>query len=101
MLFCIFFFPFPDMAEEFFAGIVFALFSLCLHEVSFDDGLGGDACVVGAWHPEGFKPDHSLPADEDVLQRIDESMAHMESAGDIGRGDDDAIGRFVAVGDCL
>ena len=39
---------------------------------------------------------HALEADEHVLQRVVERMAHVQRAGDVGRRDDDAVGLGVA-----
>ena len=86
------------MCEEFFAGKIFAPFARLGDEIAFDDSLRGDAGVVGSGDPEGLKAAHPLPADQDVLQGVDKGMAHMENAGDIGRRDDDAIGRFFRMG---
>ena len=69
-----------------------------LEDAAFDDGLGGDAGVVGAGHPEGVVALHASPAGEDVLQGVVEGMAEVEGAGDVWGGDDDGEGGLFAVG---
>ena len=68
-------------------------FLLLLEQPLLDDGLGGDAGVVGAGHPEDVVALHPPPADQDVLQGVIERVAQVERAGDVGRRDHDAIGR--------
>ena len=80
------FFPVPDMLEKFFAGKSLRL--LPWDQVAFDDRLRGDASMVGPGHPEGLKAAHPFPADQDVLQGVDQGVAHVQDACDIGRGDE-------------
>ena len=56
-----------------------------------DDGLRGDSRVVGARHPQCSPTFQAGAADEDVLQRVVQDMAHREHAGHVGRRDDDAV----------
>ena len=60
-------------------------------------GLTGDACVVFAWQVEGGIAVHALPADQDVLDCVGESVAHVELARHVGWGHDDGVGGFVGV----
>src|SRR5437879_1197801 len=53
--------------------------------------------MIGAGHPQRVVPLHAPPADEHVLQGVVERMAHVQGAGYVGRGDDDAEG-FARVG---
>src|SRR5258708_7301270 len=48
--------------------------------------------MIGARLPEHVAPAHALETHEHVLQGVVEGVPHMQGAGDIGRGDDDAIG---------
>ena len=80
--------PLPHLADEFLAADVAAL-DLPLHQLAFDDHLRGDAGMIHAWLPEHVLAAHALEADEDVLQRVVERMAHMQRAGDVRRRDDD------------
>ena len=73
-------------------------FLLFFEQPLLDDGLGGDAGVVGAGHPEDVVTLHPPPADQDVLQRVIERVAQVKCTGDVGRRDHDAIGRPVAGG---
>ncbi len=81
-------FPLPDALFEGFAshGAAVEAFG---GELAFDDHLGGDAGVVGAGEPEGDVAAHAMPADGDVDFGVLEHVAHVERAGDIGRGDDE------------
>ena len=86
-------FPLPDALEEAVAAHLLAGFVAFGGEEAFDDHLGGDAGVVGAGLPEGVAALHAAPADEDVLQRHGQGVAHVEAAGDVGRRDHDGVGR--------
>ena len=66
---------------------------LALHQLALDHHLGGDAGMVGARLPQHVLAAHALEAAEDVLQGVVERVADMQRAGDVGRRDDDAIGR--------
>ena len=80
--------PLPDPADELLAADLAAM-DLALHELPLDDHLGGDAGMIHARLPEHVLAAHALEADQDVLQRIVERMAHMQRAGDVRRRDDD------------
>ena len=84
--------PGPDALDEGLAADVVAGLLFFFEEPLLDDGLGGDAGVVGAGHPEGVVALHPAPADQDVLERVVEGVAEVEGAGDVRRGDDDAVG---------
>ncbi len=82
--------PLPHLLEEGLAphlaagGVGFVL-----RQFAFDDHLGGDAGMVLTGLPERVEAAHPVPADEDVLQRVVEGVAHVERAGDVGRRDHD------------
>ena len=86
-------FPGPDSLDQGLAAQVVAGLLLLLEQPLFDDGLGGDAGVVGAGHPEDVVALHPPPADQDVLQRVIERVAQVEGTGDVRRRDHDAVGR--------
>jgi hypothetical protein len=65
-----------------------------LLEVAHHDHLGRDAGMVGTGLPQHVIALHAPPADQHVLQRVVEGMAHVQAAGDIGRRDDDAVRRL-------
>ena len=56
-----------------------------LRELLLDDVLRRDARVVVARLPERVVALHPVPADEDVLQRPVQGVAHVEIAGDVRR----------------
>src|SRR5207237_3982497 len=53
-----------------------------------------DAGMVGAGQPERLIAQHAGATGEDVLDGVVEHVAKGEDAGDVGRRDDDGIGRF-------
>ena len=65
---------------------------LPLHQLALDHHLRGDAGMVHARLPQHVLAAHALEADQNVLQRVVERMAHMQRAGDVGRRDDDGEG---------
>jgi hypothetical protein len=69
-----------------------------LAQGAFDHGLGGDAGVIGAGKPAGGVAFLPGAADEDVLDRVVEDVTHRQHPGDVGRRDDDAVGRSRGVG---
>ena len=73
-------------------------FAFFVEDLFFDDGLGGDAGVVGAGHPKGIITLHAAEPNEDVLEGVVEGVAHVEGAGDVGRGYDDGIGGGIIRG---
>ena len=84
-------FPRPDMRQEFLAAHVAAGFAL-FGEFTLDHHLRGDARMIGAGLPERVEAAHAVPADQHILQRVVEGMAHMQNARNIGRWDHDGIG---------
>ena len=84
-----FFFPGPDLFQEFLApqfpasGIAFC------GEFFLDNQLGRDPGMIRARLPERVKATHPVPADHDILKRVVERMPGMERSGDIGRRDHD------------
>ena len=53
--------------------------------------------MIGARYPERRISLHSFPADEDVLQRFVERMAHMELTGYVGRRNNYSIRFFLLI----
>ncbi len=100
----VFVFPGLDLRHELLAaGLALRFFALVVGEGGFalgleaavDDGLRGDAGVVGAGHPEGLAAHHAMSADEDVLNGVVERVAEVECRGDVGGRDDDGVGGAV------
>ena len=48
--------------------------------------------MVGAGQPQGAAAAHAPPAGEDVHLRLVEHVAHVQAAGDVGRGQQDGKG---------
>ena len=70
-----------------------------LLEIAHHDHLGGDAGVVGAGLPQHVVALHAPPADQHVLQRVVERVAHVQAARDVGRRDHDAVRRLGRIPD--
>ena len=87
--------PRPDPLDELLAAEV-VLVDLPLGELVGDDDLGGDPGVVGAGLPQDVAPAHALEANEDVLQREGQRMAHVQAAGHVRRRHHDRVGPLLA-----
>jgi hypothetical protein len=85
------------MVDERLAAHVGALHALAL-EVALDHHLGGDAGMVHADHPQRVLALEAGVADENVLERVVESVADVQRTGDVGRRDDDGEG--LGLGAC-
>ena len=59
-------------------------------EIPFNDHLGGYAGMVRSRLPQRVEAPHPMPADQYVLQRVVERMAHVKRAGNVGRRNHDA-----------
>ena len=97
--------PLPDLGEELLAvqqllvavallGALDGEADALLLEVAHHDHLRGDAGVIGAGLPQHVVALHAAPADQHVLQRVVERVAHVQAARDVGRRDDDAVRRL-------
>ncbi len=84
--------PRPDAFQEGVATEVVAGLLFLLAEAFFDDGLGGDAGMVGAGEPEDLVAGEAGAAGEDVLDRVVEDVAEREDAGDVGWRNDNGVG---------
>ena len=67
-----------------------------LGQQAFHHHLGGDAGMVGAGLPQRVAALHAPPADQRVLHREGQRMAHVQAAGDVRRRDHDGERRGVA-----
>ena len=47
--------------------------------------LGGNACVVCPWDPDGVVPAHAVIAGQAVHDGLVESVTHVQGARDVGR----------------
>ena len=54
-------------------------------QLTLNDHLRGNPCVVGTWLPEGIFAQHSVIAGERVHDGIVKAMPHVQWACDIGR----------------
>ena len=74
----------PDPLDERLAAELLARRPL-LRELLLDDVLGRDAGVVVARLPERVEAAHPVPADQDVLERAVQGMAHVQRTGHVRR----------------
>ena len=57
-----------------------------------DNALCGDTCVIATRQVECGEAAHTMPSDQDVLQRCGEGVSAVELAGDVGgRNRDDEV----------
>ena len=63
--------------------------------------LGRNRGVVGARHPQGIVPLHTLKADKYVLQRIVERVPHMELTRNIRGRNNYCVGRLIFLAFCV
>ena len=95
--------PLPDLREELLAVQQFLVgvrlgcaldreADPFLLEIAHHHHLRGDARMVGTGLPQHVVAFHAAPADQHVLQRVVERVAHVQAARDVRWRDDDAIG---------
>ena len=79
------------MLEELFSADIL-LFNAFLGQLFHHLDLGGDGSVIGAGQPQGRIALHAVIAGQCILQGAVHGMAHMQLAGDVGRGHHDGKG---------
>ena len=75
--------PLVHLGHERVAAQVAASDPLFTGQRFFDDGLGGDAGVVCAWHPQRRAPPHAGPPHDGILDGRHQSMAQVKGPGDV------------------
>ena len=65
---------------------------LALRQLPLHHHLRGDARMVHTRLPEHVLAAHALEADQDILDRVVERVAHVQRTGDVGRRDHDRVG---------
>ena len=88
--------PLPGALQKALAAQVLLGQALLLHRVD-DLGLGGDGGVVGTRQPERLIALHAAEADQDVLQRLVQRVAHVKLAGDVRGRDHDGVRFFIGI----
>ena len=83
--------PLPHALDEGFAAEFLARCAF-FGQLALDHHLRGDAGVVGARKPQGEPAAHAPPAGENVHLSLVEHVAHVQAAGDVGRGQQDREG---------
>ncbi len=89
--------PGPDALDEGVASQVVASLVFLFQE-TLDDHLGGDAGMIRACLPEGRFAAHAVIADQGIHDGVLKGVAHVQAAGDVRRGDHDAVGVFARGG---
>jgi len=54
--------------------------------------------VIGSRKPKDFATEEASASGEDILDGIIENVAKGKDAGDVGRRNDDGVGRFLGIG---
>src|SRR4051794_32066052 len=90
------FLPFPDALNECIAAELAALFAFGV-ELALDHHLRCDACVVGTRLPERGVAAHAVIASQRIHQRLLECVPEVQRAGYVRWGDDDGVGRSIAL----
>ncbi len=91
--------PFPYFSDEALAPERVAGFTLAFDgQIARDDHLRGDAGVIGADLPQGVEATQAVVADQRIHQRVLEGVPHVQRAGDVGRRQQDGVGRAFAAG---
>jgi len=88
--------PGPDLFEERLAAEVVTRLVLVTLQLALDDGLGGNAGVVDSGQPQRRLTAHAVGARQQVLERDEQRVAHVQRARDVGRRHHDHIGLLVA-----
>ena len=88
--------PSPSALQELFTAKVLLGQPFLAHGLH-DLGLGGDGGVVGAGEPQGGVARHTLISDQNILEGIVQSVAHVELTRDVGRRNDNGVGLLVRV----
>src|SRR5690606_1661689 len=82
--------PLPHALDERLAAEVVACPAFG-RELALDHVLRRDPGVVRARHPQRFPPLHPAPADQHVLYRVVQPVAHVQDRCDVGRRNDDDV----------
>ena len=82
--------PVPDLVDKGFAAEVMARAAFS-GQFSLHHHLRGDAGVIRAGLPEGIVATHPVVASQRVHDGVLKRMAHVQTARDIRRGNDDAV----------
>ena len=85
----VFVLPLPNAFHEGVAANVVACLVFVLEKSLFDDSLRGNAGVVRARNPERVATSLTAIADENVLQRVVQSVAEVQSTRNVRRRNDD------------
>ena len=60
-------------------------------QLSLNHHLGCDAGVIGARLPQGVAPLHAVVTRQGIHDGVLEGVSHVQTAGDVGRWNDDAV----------
>ena len=78
-------FPLPHFGQKRLAAHLAARRRACLGQLALHHHLGGNARMIGAHLPQRVMPAHTVPADQNILQRVVKRVPHVQAARHIGR----------------
>ena len=84
--------PDETLTAKIVAGRAFGL------QLPLDHDLRRDPGVIRPDHPVRVEAAHAVIPDQSVHERLLERVPHMQGAGDVRRGQLDAVGRFLRIG---
>ncbi|EKD34900.1 MAG: hypothetical protein ACD_75C02138G0001, partial [uncultured bacterium] len=88
--------PLPNFFDEGLAAEIITGFTNGC-QLAFHHILRGDACMIGARHPQGVVTAHPPVTGENILQGVVQGVADMKHSGNVRRRDDDGEGGFAFV----
>ena len=88
------FFPFPDGFNKFFAAKVMAG-NAFFGQITLNNHLGCDTGVIHAGLPENLFAEHTVIANQNILQRVVQRVSHMQNAGNVRRRNDNGKSLLV------
>jgi hypothetical protein len=92
-----FLFPLPYFFDEGVSSQIVSAFTFCL-KLPLDHHLGCNTRVVCSNLPQCVETLHAMVANQGIHDCLLEAVPHVQAAGDIGRGNHDAVGVFSALG---
>src|SRR5205814_8660011 len=89
--------PLPHVLDEALAANAAAGLA-CSVRLPLDNDLCCDTGIVGADQPIGIETTHTVISDQSVHEGLLERVSHVQGAGDVWRGQLDAVGLFLRIG---
>ena len=93
----VFLFPFPDLRDQPLAADLVPRDVLLLLKLPLHDGLGRDAGVVRARHPQRLEATHPVSPNEHVLERLIDRVPEVQRPGHVRQRNVDHVRPLVGV----